>query len=246
MMGKLDSKIAFIAGGAGNVGEGVVRSFLQQGATVITSSRTQDKLDALRESLGELASNRYVLITSELGDFDSADKLCQQIIDQFGRIDAVVASIGGTWSANLPLTKISMEDWQKYPFTNLTTHFVCVRTFLPVLAQTQGSSYIFLGGAAAEMPVPNYSLVAIPAAGQLMMAKVLMEELKQNEVRINEVVINSYVATRSTKEHVKSGWITTSEIGDYVAWLTSEEAYMVRSSVLRLEPQSFRAANSRN
>jgi NAD(P)-dependent dehydrogenase (short-subunit alcohol dehydrogenase family) len=33
-MGKLEGKIAFIAGGAGNVGEGIARSFLKEGATV--------------------------------------------------------------------------------------------------------------------------------------------------------------------------------------------------------------------
>lgn len=245
-MGKLDGKIAFIAGGAGNVGEGIVRSFLQHGATVITSSRTQDKLDVLRESLGELVSNRYVPLTGELGDFDSADKLCQQMIDQFGRLDAVVASIGGTWSGNVPLTQVSMDDWQKYLFTNLTTHFVCARTFLPILAQNKGSSYTFLGGAAADTPIPNYSLVAVPAAGQLMMAKVLMEELKQSGVRINEVVINSYVATRSTKDHAKPEWITATEIGDYVAWLASDEAYMARSSVFHLQQQFSRSSNSSN
>ncbi|MGL5793953.1 MAG: NAD(P)-binding domain-containing protein [Xenococcaceae cyanobacterium] len=44
-MGKLSGKITFIAGGAGNVGEGIVRSFLKEGATVITSSRKEEKID---------------------------------------------------------------------------------------------------------------------------------------------------------------------------------------------------------
>lgn len=236
-MGKLEEKIAFIAGGAGNVGEGIVRSFLKEGATVITSSRKNDKLEELRGYLGELASDKFVPILGELGDFQSAEKLCSQIIDRFGRLDAVVASIGGTWNGNTSLTKVSIEDWQKYLGTNLTAHFVCARTFLPVLAKNKGSSYTFLGGAAAERPTPNYSLVGIPAAGQLMMAKVLMEEMKDSGVRINELVINSYVSTRSSIDHAKPEWVTAEEIGDYVAWIASDEAYMARSSVLHLEQQ---------
>ena len=34
-MNKLADKIAYIAGGTGNVGEGIVRAFLKEGATVV-------------------------------------------------------------------------------------------------------------------------------------------------------------------------------------------------------------------
>ena len=37
-MSNPNGKIVFIPGGAGNVGEGLVRSFLRQGATAIVSS----------------------------------------------------------------------------------------------------------------------------------------------------------------------------------------------------------------
>lgn len=236
-MTTLNGKIAFIAGGAGNVGEGIVRSFLKAGATVITTSRKQEKLEELRGYLGDLANDNFVPIVGDLGDLESAEKLRTQILGKFNRLDAVVASIGGTWSG-VPMTQVSMEDWQKFIFTNLTTHFVCARTFLPVLTENKGSSYTFLGGSAAENAIPNYSLVAIPAAGQLMMAKVLMEEMKDSGVRINEVMVNSLVNTRATEDNAKPEWITADEIGDYVAWLASDEAHMVNSSVPYLQEQN--------
>lgn len=236
-MANLNGKIAFIAGGAGNVGEGIVRSFLKAGATVITTSRKQEKLEDLRGYLGDLAKDNFVPIVGDLGDLESAEKLRSQILGKFNRLDAVVASVGGTWKGGVPMTQVSMEDWQKYMFTNLTTHFVCARTFLPTLTENKGSSYTFLGGAAAESAIPNYSLVAIPAAGQLMMAKVLMEEMKDTGVRVNEVMVNSLVNTRATEDNAKPEWITADEIGDYVAWLASDEAHMVNSSVPYLQEQ---------
>jgi NAD(P)-dependent dehydrogenase (short-subunit alcohol dehydrogenase family) len=236
-MNKLNGKIAFIPGGAGNVGEGLVRSFLREGATAIVSSRQQQSLDELRGYLGDLATERFVPIVGDLADFVNAEKLRDRILAKFPRLDAVVASLGSTWHDNLPLTQVSMADWQKYIASNLTTHFVCARTFLPMLEQVAGSSYTFLGGSAAETPIPFYGLVGVPAAGQLMMAKVLMAEMKDSGVRINEVMIDSLVNTRETKGNAQPESITADEIGDYVAWLTSDEAHMVRSSVPYLKQQ---------
>ncbi|MEO0405881.1 MAG: SDR family oxidoreductase [Cyanobacteria bacterium P01_A01_bin.135] len=236
-MANLDRKVVFVAGGAGSVGEGLVRSLLAAGATVFTTSRKQEKLDTLRSRLSGVETNRLIGIVGGLGDFEKAETLRDQITAQCDRLDAVVASLGSTWDAGLPMVQVSMDDWQKYLFTNLTTHFVCARTFLPLLAQQQGSSYTFLGGGAAETTIPNYSLVGIPAAAQLMMAKVLMQEMKDSPVRINEVMVNSLVNTRNSAEQAQPQWITADEIGDYVAWLISDEAYMMRSSVPHLREQ---------
>ncbi|MEW6498848.1 MAG: SDR family NAD(P)-dependent oxidoreductase, partial [Cyanobacteriota bacterium] len=78
----------------------------------------------------------------------------------------------------------------------------------------------------------------IPAAGQLMMAKVLMEEMKGSGVRINEVIIHSLVATRLNQGQAKPEWITADEIGECVAWLASNQAHMVNGSIIRLNEQT--------
>ena len=234
-MSKLEGKIAYIAGGAGNVGEGIVRSFLRSGATVITSSRSSDKIDRLRELLNDTPTDRLTTIEGGLGDFENAETLRDEILSKFDRIDAVVASLGGSWDRDVPLTEVSMEEWQKFLFTNLTTHFVTARTFLPVLAKTEGSSYTFLGGGAADTPIPNYSVVAIPAAGQLMMAKVVMQEMKDRGIRINQVIVNSLVNTRASQDKAQPDWITADEIGNYIAWLASDDGKVANGTIPLLQ-----------
>ncbi len=100
-MSKLDGKIALVAGCAGNVGEGVVRSFLKAGATVVVPSRSAEKLEQLRGYLGELATERFVPLAGEVGRLESAERLRDEILSKFGRLDAVVASLGGWWHGNL-------------------------------------------------------------------------------------------------------------------------------------------------
>src|SRR5258708_37697311 len=59
-MGRLDGKVSLILGGAGYVGEGIVRSFLDEGAFVIVPSRSPERLQGLRKVLGSTANERLV------------------------------------------------------------------------------------------------------------------------------------------------------------------------------------------
>ncbi|MBE9206950.1 SDR family oxidoreductase [Nostoc sp. LEGE 06077] len=234
-MNQLENKVALILGGAGNVGEGVVRAFLKAGAIVAVPSRKPEKLEELRTYLGELAHpEKFIPIVGEITQIESAESIRDQLLQQFGQLDAVVASLGGWWFGNKPVTEVSITEWQQYLDSNLTSHFIAARTFLPVLKENKGTSYTFIGGAAAEVPIPNVSPVSIPAAGQLMLAQVLMQENKGSTVRINEVIVHSWVATRTTKERSQSTWISADDIGEFTAWLASDAGAMVNSSLLRL------------
>lgn len=238
-MSKLDGKNALIFGGTGGVGEGIVRSFLNEGATVVVPSRSQESLEKLRgylesagNSLSETLGDRFVPIVGDLSQIESAESLRDEVLNKVGHLNAVVASINGRWNEDIPLTKTSLKDWKRMLDSNLTSHFIAARTFLPVLQK--GSSYTLIGGAAAEEAMPKYGLVCVPAAGQLMLTQVLIEEMKGSGVRINEVVLHSYIATRDRARDGHPEWITADEVGKYTAWLASEEASMVTGSIIRL------------
>ncbi|MBU7585310.1 MAG: SDR family oxidoreductase [Nostoc sp. TH1S01] len=234
-MNKLHNKVALILGGAGNVGEGIVRAFLKAGAIVVVPSRKPEKLEELRTYLGELAEpEKFIPIVGEITHIESAESIRDQLLKQFGQLDAVVASLGGWWFGNKPVTEVSITEWQQYLDSNLTSHFIAARTFLPVLKEHKGASYTFIGGAAAEVPIPNVSPVSIPAAGQLMLTQVLMQENKGSAVRINEVIVHSWVATRTSKERSQPTWISADDIGEFTAWLASDAGAMVNGSLLRL------------
>lgn len=59
----LDQKIAVVAGGAGGVGEGIVRALLKNGATVVVPSRTKYKLDRLKEYTADIPNGTLITVT---------------------------------------------------------------------------------------------------------------------------------------------------------------------------------------
>jgi 3-oxoacyl-[acyl-carrier protein] reductase len=232
-VGKLDGQTAVVAGGTGTVGEGIVRAFLHEGAAVVVPSRTPEAIARLRGYLADSPLDRLTTLVGDIGDVADAGRLRDEVLGRFGRLDAVVASLGGTWEEGLPLVDVPMETWRRYWESNLTPHYVAARTFLPVLARRGGASYTLLGGLSAVLPIPRYSVVAVNSAAQLMMARVLMEEMKDAPVRINQVLFG-YIATRARAGSARPEWVTADEVGRFCAYLASDEASMVSGGVLQL------------
>jgi len=231
-MGKLDGKIAVVAGGTGTVGEGIVRAFLTEGATVVVPSRSQEAIDRLVGYLAGTPLDRLTTLVGDVGSVPDAERLRDEMLRRFGHLDAVVASLGGTWEEGLKLVDVPMATWRSYWESNLTPHYVAARTFLPELADRPGSSYTLLGGISAVVPIPQYSVVAINSAAQLMMARVIMEEMKDAAVRINQVMFG-YIHTRARAAYARPEWVTADEVGAFCAYLASKDAAMINGGVMQ-------------
>lgn len=221
-MTDLEGKTILIAGGAGEVGEGITKAFLEHGATVVVPSRSADKLDQLHHRLDEIALKQLITLVADTGAIEGAEKLRDGIKQKVGDVDAVVASLGGWWQGK-PLIDVPVELWQKLINSSLTAHFIFARTFLPVIANKAGSSYTFINGAGGLNPVPTAGPISVSAAAQLMLKDVLAAELKDKPVRINALVLGTPIITRSRPEG-QPDWLTAEEAGEYAAYLASDAA----------------------
>lgn len=228
----LDKRIALVAGGAGEVGEGIVAALLHEGARVIVPSRDPGRLAALRSRIGE-GSHALVTVAADVGTTEGAEALREQIITEMGALDIVVVSLGGWWRG-APLMHMGAGEWKREIRNNLTAHYIVARTFLPMLLDRAGSSYTMINGPAAVTPLIGSGVISIAAAAQAMMKEVLTAECAGSLTRINTVMIMTPVLTRSRTKG-SSSWLNAGEVGEYVAWLASDDAADVRGATLKLQ-----------
>ncbi len=229
-MGILENKIALIAGGTGEIGEGIVEAFLEEGATVVVPSRSKDRIQLLRKRV--TSPDRLITFEDDIGSAGGAEEIRDRIQHDAGRIDAVVASLGGL-HAGPALVQVTQEEWQQALADSLTSHFIVARTFLPLLARGHGSSYTFINGPAAVNPVPGAGPLSVTASAQLMLKNALVVEHRKSGVRINTVVINAPLRTRS-RIHANPAWLTADEVGHYIAYLASPLSSQVRGETIEL------------
>lgn len=207
----MNEQIILVAGGSGQVGEGITRQFLKAGATVVVPSRRQSSLDGLTSRMGDLAAKLHTVV-AEIGTEAGANALRDQIQNNMGKIDHVVAAVGGWWQGK-PLTEVDLPLWHQLVDNSLTAHFIIARTFLPPMFHSNGS-YTLINGGGALHPVPTAGPIVASAAGQLMLGNVLAVENQDNGVRVNNLVLATPVITRA-RPNGQPGWVSADDAGRY-------------------------------
>lgn len=219
--------IVLVAGGAGEVGAGIVRAFLDAGARVIVPSRSQDHLDDLHDHLESTGatSDQLTSLVGNIGRVGGAEELRDDVLERFGRVDTVVASLGGPQPIER-LIDVPLEMWDRVIDNFMTAHFVAARTFLPVLAERDDSAYTLingLSGPTGEVAAPEAGLMAVASAGEHMLMRALAENAEEygEPVRINELVPLTPVVTRS-KTDTDPEWMPAEEFGSVAVSLATE------------------------
>lgn len=89
-MKKLENKVAIITGATSGMGLQTAKKYLEEGAKVVLTGRSQEKLDALK---GELTGD-YLLIKAEASSTADSKDLIAQTVSHFGKIDILFLNAG--------------------------------------------------------------------------------------------------------------------------------------------------------
>jgi 3-oxoacyl-[acyl-carrier protein] reductase len=121
----LSNKVALITGGSRGIGAATVRMFTAAGAKVVFSyQKAREQADALAKECG--AANCHA-VASNLTTPDSARALVAEAVKHFGRLDILIAN-HGVWPAqDIPIEKMTNEQWRSTLAINLDSVFGLVK-----------------------------------------------------------------------------------------------------------------------
>lgn len=206
------NKVAIVAGGTGEVGEGIVRSLLKADIVVVVPSRTPEKGERLKQ-YADNHPNLHLFDTQQVqGDFN--EQFVSWTIENFGKIDLAIASLGG-WYHGGRLDQMPTEDWSKIMSNNFNSHFFFAQQVNAYFHQANKGMFVMINGGAAEHIVPGSGVMSIVSNAQLMMAKVLAAEAQNTDINVFSVMAMTPVRTRS-RAIFRKDWITAEEIGKYI------------------------------
>jgi NAD(P)-dependent dehydrogenase (short-subunit alcohol dehydrogenase family) len=118
---RLDGRVALVTGGNRGIGAAICRSMASQGAEIAAGySSNRERAEQFLDEL----TNEGATVTIHQGNVghpEDCERVVREVIDQHGRLDILVNNAGVT--ADKPIWKMSVEDWQKVLNINLSGAF---------------------------------------------------------------------------------------------------------------------------
>ncbi|TSE02185.1 NAD(P)-dependent oxidoreductase [Skermania sp. ID1734] len=197
-MGILDGRVAFITGVARGQGRNHAVRMAREGADIIgvdicaevTSDNTYaaptpDDL-ATTAQLVEDQGRKALLEVADVRDSAALTEVVRRGIEQFGRLDVVVANAAiCNWNR---LWEMSDDQWSTLIDVNLTGVFKTLKAAIPAMIEAgNGGSIIVVSSLAGVKSMPVQSHYSAAKHGLVGLTKSAAIELGQYKIRVNSI-----------------------------------------------------------
>jgi 3-oxoacyl-[acyl-carrier protein] reductase len=137
MGGKLAGKCAVVTGASRGIGREIARRFAAEGADIcINCLRSLDAAESLAAECRGYGV-RALVVQADVGHVESARRLIDTALDEFGRVDVLVNNAGVLTQCRVE--EMTVEMWDEMMVSDLRSVFLCTRFVLPsMLARGQG------------------------------------------------------------------------------------------------------------
>lgn len=184
-MGLLEGKVALITGASKGIGRSIATIFAKEGAEVaFTYLSSVEKGEALEQELSAFGT-KVKGYRSNAADFEAAEKLINDVVADFGRLDVLVNNAGIT-KDNL-LMRMSEEMWDDVINVNLKSCFNTVKAATRTLMKQRSGSIINITSVVGLKGNAGQANYAASKAGIIGFTKSVALELGSRGIRSNAV-----------------------------------------------------------
>jgi NAD(P)-dependent dehydrogenase (short-subunit alcohol dehydrogenase family) len=176
-MNDLYGKTAVITGGNSGIGYATAKKFKANGANVIITGRSAERVQAAANELGVKG------IVADVTNLSALDDLVKQVKSELGQLDILFVNAG--IFAPAPVGQISEEMFDNQMGTNFKGAVFTIEKFLPILRN--GASIINLSSINAYTGMPNTAIYAASKAALNAYTRTAATELAPGNIRINSV-----------------------------------------------------------
>lgn len=171
----VSERVVWVTGSSRGIGRGIAEHLARSGAQVVVHARSREALDDVIAATGAFP------VVADVRDADALAAAVDEIRARFGRLDGVVANVGG--AAPGPLADLEIERFRRQLDLNLTSAYATARAAYPLLREARGAAVLVSATGAAS---------ATPVFGAYGAAKAAVEHLTRTlasewgpEVRVN-------------------------------------------------------------
>jgi NAD(P)-dependent dehydrogenase (short-subunit alcohol dehydrogenase family) len=196
----LKGKVAVITGSGAGIGRDFALAFAASGASVVVNDlgKTKDGASAAQSVVDEIkaAGGSAAASTDSVAEWESANRIVQCALDNFGRIDSVVNNAGIV--RDRFFFNMSVEEWRAVVDVHLNGSFYVARAAAPHFKSQNSGAYVHMtstSGLIGNIGQANYSAAKMGVAG---LSKSIALDMAKFNVRSNCIAPWAWTAMTAT------------------------------------------------
>lgn len=172
---------ALVTGATSGIGASCVREFIGAGWKVVGTGRRADRLEALREEMGDA----FMPCVFDVRDEAARDAALGALNGDFAQIDCLVNNAGLALGMAAPW-EADLNDWKTMIDTNVTALVSITRKLLPMLVERKGA-IINISSVAATYPYKGGNVYGGTKAFVRQFSLGLRSDLNGTGVRVTSI-----------------------------------------------------------
>ncbi len=240
----LEGKVALITGGSVGIGTAISLDLAQNGADVaLTYRRHEEEANSVVEKIKEMG-RRAKAYKVDVSEFESAQNLVKEALEEFGRLDILINNAGMNWDG--VVWKMTEEQWDAVINVDLKGTFNFIRAVSPIFKEQQSGKIVNITSINAMRGRFGQSNYTAAKAGTIALTKTVAKELGKFRVNVNAVapglIETDMIKTmpedfkqRSKTETVFDELGKPEDIAYLVTFLCSEKARHITGEVIKVD-----------
>ncbi|MFQ5568972.1 MAG: SDR family NAD(P)-dependent oxidoreductase [Rhodothermales bacterium] len=216
----LEGWVVVITGAAGRLGRRMVSRFAEHGATI---AAVDVQADAMVLPEGARGRAFGVNVTDEA----AVQVGFQQIGEAFGRVDALVHTVGA-WDGR-PFLDTSLDAWNRMVDLNLTSAFLCFREALRLMQGHGGRLIGIASGQGADRGRAQQGGYSAAKAGVVRLVEAVAEEMEGSGITAHAIAPSMILF----EENSDQKGVAVSHIVDLALYLCSPAGDALNGATLR-------------
>jgi NAD(P)-dependent dehydrogenase (short-subunit alcohol dehydrogenase family) len=182
----LSGRVALVTGASRGIGSAIATALAEQGARVVLSSRKQADLDAEADRINARFPERAVAIAAHAGKPEDLQRLVDEVMARFARIDILVNN-AATNPYFGPVLGADAVIWDKTFEVNVRGMFLLTKLVYEASMEKRGGVVINVASVGGLKPGLGLGIYNITKAAVIMLTRQLAHELG-GKVRVNAVI----------------------------------------------------------
>ncbi len=190
----LKGKVAWITGASYGLGLAYAVAYHEAGAKIVFNDIKQELVDRGMEEYKKRGIDAYGAVCDVTKE-DQVQAFVADVKEKVGSIDILVNNAGII--KRIPMTEMSVNDWNAVINVDLTGPFICAKAVLPDMIEKRSGKIINACSMMSEFGRETVSAYAAAKGGLKMLTRNICSEYGQYNVQCNAIG-PGYIATPQT------------------------------------------------